>query len=299
MKPVHRIEFFAARLFLRIFRLLSPATASNLGGLIARQIGSRLPVSRRADVNLRAALPELDDAARRAVTFGVWDNLGRVCAEFPHLSTMKQTASGPGFEIEGGAHLAAIAARGGPALFVTLHQANWEILPVALAHFGIELGFIYRAAANRAVDQLILDLRAEALGVRPKMFPKGASGARGAYAHLARGGYLCMLVDQKLNDGIEVPFFGMNAMTAPAVAAFALKFRCPIIPIHVERLGPARLRIAAEAPLTLPATGDRAADIKTIMIEVNNRLESWIRARPAEWLWLHRRWPKAETAKVK
>jgi KDO2-lipid IV(A) lauroyltransferase len=25
---------------------------------------------------------------------------------------------------------------------------------------------------------------------------------------------------------------------------------------------------------------------------MNDRLERWIRARPEEWLWLHRRWPR-------
>jgi KDO2-lipid IV(A) lauroyltransferase len=29
------------------------------------------------------------------------------------------------------------------------------------------------------------------------------------------------------------------------------------------------------------------------MTEVNALLESWIRERPAQWLWLHRRWPES------
>ena len=79
-------------------------------------------------------------------------------------------------------------------------------------------------------------------------------------------------------------------MTAPALAAFALRFRCPVLPAHVERIGPVRFRMVLDAPLALPDSGDRAADIAALTREVNATLERWIRARPAEWLWLHRRW---------
>jgi KDO2-lipid IV(A) lauroyltransferase len=111
-------------------------------------------------------------------------------------------------------------------------------------------------------------------------------------AHIARGGRLGMLVDQKLNDGIEARLFGLRAMTAPAPAALALRTRCAVVCAHVERLGPARLRVIVERPLALPDTGDRSADIAALTQQINDVLECWIRARPESWLWLHRRWPK-------
>jgi KDO2-lipid IV(A) lauroyltransferase len=123
-------------------------------------------------------------------------------------------------------------------------------------------------------------------------FAKGAAGARRAMAHIARGGRLGMLVDQKLNDGIAARLFGQPAMTAPAPAALALRARCPVICAHVERLGPARLRVVVEAPLALPDSGDRQADIAALTQQINDVLERWIRARPESWLWVHRRWPK-------
>jgi KDO2-lipid IV(A) lauroyltransferase len=124
------------------------------------------------------------------------------------------------------------------------------------------------------------------------MFPKGAAGARRAAGHLAKGGYLGLLVDQKLNEGVRADFFGLPAMTTTAPAVFALHHRCPVIPIHVQRLGPARLRVVIEPPLPLPDTGARQADIARLTQDINDRLEAWIRADPAAWLWLHRRWPK-------
>ena len=124
-----------------------------------------------------------------------------------------------------------------------------------------------------------------------QMFAKGKAGARQTLAHLARGGRLAMLMDQKMNDGIEARFFGRPAMTAPGLAALALRLRCPVIPSFVERLGPARFRVTCERPLALPDTGDRTADIASLTQMVNDTLERWIRAKPESWLWLHRRWP--------
>ena len=76
------------------------------------------------------------------------------------------------------------------------------------------------------------------------------------------------------------------------MATFALRFRCPVIPIHVVRLGPARFRVICEPPMPLPSTGDGPADVFTLTAAVNATLERWIRETPADWLWLHRRWPR-------
>ncbi|MFS3134050.1 lysophospholipid acyltransferase family protein [Gluconacetobacter sacchari] len=299
-----RSEALAARAALAFLRRLGPVGASNVGGAICRAIGPRLPVSRVADANLRLAMPELDAPARRAIIRAVWDNLGRTVGEFPHLPTLKENPpSGPGWDVVGAEHLAAQLARGGPVIFMSGHIGNWEMLPPAVGRHGLPFASFYRAAGNPLVDDMIRALREAAMkaatgdgatgGRALPMFAKGARGARGALAHLARGGRLGMLIDQKMNDGIEARLFGHPAMTAPALAAMALRYRCAVIPGYVERLGPARLRIHVEPPLHLPDSGDRQADILALTQAVNDRLERWVRARPGSWLWLHRRWPKS------
>jgi KDO2-lipid IV(A) lauroyltransferase len=291
MNVMHRVEAIAARAALALVRAVSPAAASNIGGAVARAIGPLLPVSRVADKNLSRAMPDLDAPARRRVIRGVWDNLGRTVAEIPHVGGLRRTEFGPGWEInpEGAELMRDLAKRRGPVLFFSGHLGNWELLPVVSASFGVELAIFYRAAKNVEVDGILNDLRANGGG--GKMFAKGAAGARGALRHLAEGGALAMLVDQKMNDGIAVPFFGRPAMTAPALAALALRFRCPVIPAYTQRIGPARFRVIAEPPLALPDTGSRAEAISEVMEAVNARLEAWIRASPQSWLWLHRRWP--------
>ena len=301
MKPAHRRQVWdrlEARLLrgvLGLFRVLGPVGASNFAGVLARNIGPLLPVARVADANLRLALPELDAPARRLVIRGMFENLGRTMGELPHLAGLRQTTSGPGWEIEGEAIVRAVAAKGGPAIFVSAHFGNWEMLPPAAARCGVHMASMYRAANNPIVDQVINRLRQQAMGRETILFPKGSAGARGALAHLARGGYLGILMDQKMNDGIAVDFFGRPAMTAPALAALALRFRCPVIPGYVRRIGPARLRVTCEPALPLPDTGDRQTDIALLTRAVNERFEHWIRATPECWFWLHRRWPKQAT----
>ena len=270
-------------------RGLGPVRASDLGGRIARTLGPRLPVSRVADRNLRAALPELDAAVRRRIIRAVWDNLGRTVAELPHLGGLHRTARGPGWELVGEEHLARVTP---PLLFVSGHFANWEMLLPIAARYGLALPGFYRAASNPEVDRIVDRLRREALAPGVALFAKGARGARAALSHLRAGGSLGMLVDQKMNDGIAVEFFGRPAMTAPAMAQLALRFGLPIIPAHILRLGPARFRMTVEAPLSVPLTGERRADIHAITLAMNATLERWIRAHPDSWLWLHRRWPK-------
>ena len=280
-----------AGLVIRALRAMDPVRCSNLGGRLARRVGPLLPVSRVADRNLRAALPDLDDAARRAVIAGVWENLGRTAAELPHLARFGRTPSGPGWEIEGEQHLAALR-EGGQAIFFSGHFGNWElILPIA-ASLGVRVAGIYRAASNAAMDEVIQGLRAAALGPDVVMFPKGTAGARGAMVHLRAGGSLGLLVDQKMNDGIEARFFGRTAMTAPALAMFARHFDLPVIPVRVTRVAPARFRLTCEAPMVFRRSPHRDADILAMTQAVNDTLERWVRADPPSWLWLHRRWPK-------
>ena len=285
------VEAIFVRALLAIFRRIGPVRASNLGGWLCRTVGPRLPVSRIADANLRMAMPELDGGMRRAVIREMWDNIGRNAGEFPHLSTLPHNpVDGPGWDVVGEEYLHAQAARGGPTIFVSGHIGNWEMLPPAVARYGLPFSSFYRAPNNPLVDSILCDLRDQAMGQPVPLFAKGARGARGALAHILKGGHLGMLVDQKMNDGVPARFFGLPAMTAGAMAAMAIKLRCPVIPGYVERLGPARLRIHVHPPIDLPDTGERSQDQMDLTQMVNDWIEGTIRQEPGSWLWLHRRW---------
>ena len=298
MTLAHRIEGAAARMAVRLLLAIGPVRASNLCGAIARGIGPWLPVSKVADRNLRLALPELDRAARRRVVRGVWDSLGRTAGELPHVGTLTECAEGPGWESVGAEHIQALAAQGGPAVLFTAHIGNWEVLPLATARQGAPFATVYRTADNPEIDALILKLRRTSVGANEKLFAKGAQGARQTLTHLRQGGFIGLLQDQKMNDGIRANFFGHPAMTASALAALVLKLGCPVMSGYAERIGPCRFRVHFEAPLVVPATSDRVADIAALTQMANDRLEVWIRAKPESWLWLHRRWPKEVYAEM-
>jgi len=265
--------------------------ASNLAGAITRTIGPFIPASKTADQNLRMALPALSASERREVIAQVWENLGRTAGELVHLDRLRETGTGPGFRVTGWENVLA-ATTNGPCLFLTGHFGNWEIAPLAAQARGVETAIMYRASNNQLVDQMIVGLRRAAFGGSLQMFPKGAPGAMAAYRHVLKGGYLGFLNDQKLDNGIAAPFFGRDAMTAPAIATFSLKLNRPIIPVHVLREAPARLEVIFEPALPRPASGDTEADILALTTSANECIERWVRARPGAWLWLHRRWPK-------
>ena len=282
----YRIEAWLAALLIGALGLLPLDWASWLGGVTGRLIGPRLGITKRARINLRAAVPELTSAEIEAVVRGMWDNLGRVVYEYPHLKKIKVFA-GDRVEVRGLENLKAALAAGRRVIMFSGHIGNWEIAALAGGQYGIDVAQIYRAANNPLVDEMLARLRGDA----GELIPKGAVASRRAVAALRRGGHLSLLADQKLNDGIAVPFFGRDAMTAPALATLALRFECDVLPVRVERLRGAHFRLTVYPKLPLPNSGDRAADTLALMTEVNRTLETWIRERLGQWFWLHRRWP--------
>ena len=268
------------------FRSLRFWAASALGGLLGRSIGPRLAVSRRAVKNLRIAFPEITDAEIRATVRRMWDNLGRMAGEYPHLSKINVYDPGGYVRVEGADIVDRLRDDEKPGIFFCAHIGNWEIMPLAARQRGLPLDLVYRAANNRLTEWLYK--RGVGGG---EMIPKGPDGARKLLKSLKDGKHVGMLVDQKMNDGIPVPFFGRDAMTASALAELALRYDCPIVPTHVVRVKGPILRLIIEPPLEFIATGDRHADVAALMAMVNARVETWVRDNPEQWLWLHNRWP--------
>lgn len=285
----HAAEAAAVLACYGFFALLPVDVASAVGGFVGRTVGPRLRLSDRARRNLARFMPELGAAGIEAAVREMWDNLGRLAAETPHLDDIGSTGTAPRVEIVGGEHVRAAAERGKPVIFFGAHQANWELGAMLTTRFGHPLHAVYREANNRYVETL---LRARRGASAAGLVPKGRRGARRAMEALRDGEWLGMLLDQKMNDGVAVPFFGVPAMTAPAIGTLALRYDCTVLGAQIERVGGVRFRVTI-APLALPRTGDEEADRMAILVAVNAAIERWVRARPGQWLWLHRRWPEA------
>jgi KDO2-lipid IV(A) lauroyltransferase len=285
-QAVRLAEAAGLLLAMAVFASLPVDWASGLGGFIGRTAGPSLGLSRRALRNLRQAMPENSEAENRRILRGMWDNLCRAIAEYPHLARIVAASSGR-VEIANGEALTSLAAASEPGILFGGHLGNWEIGSSTVHRLmGASVMSVYRAANNPWVDRLMRRFHRGRRAV-----PKGAEGGRELVRQLRDGGSIALLVDQKQNDGIAVPFFGRDAMTAPAIARLGSRFQCPIIPVRFERLAGARFRCTVLSPIELADTGDPARDVLAAMTHVNAMLEDWIRARPEQWLWVHSRWP--------
>jgi len=283
------IPFF---LFMGFFRLLGIDAASALGGFIGRNIFYRIrPVMDRARENLRAAYPDMKPAEIESIVREMCDNLGRTVAEYPHLDKLTLHGPNPRLEIVGKEIADAEIARGKGVMFISGHFANWEAMPVMATLLGYDGGLVYRPPNNPYVDNYISRMRASA---GPKVqIGKGAQGTRKIFTMLRRGLCILLLVDQKTEQGVSVPFFGRPAPTTPAPAALALKLGATLLPASNERLKGARFRMTIHQPVTFTPTNNHEADVEALTAKINAAIEDCVRYRPAQWLWIHRRWKTA------
>ena len=283
----HAVQAVLARMLLFIVRLIPIGVASAMGGWLGRHLGPLFGVTKTARKNLIRAFPEKSAAEIELIIRGMWDNLGRSIFEFPNLDSIRFDGPGARAENIGAKHIDRMRDDGRPGIVVGGHLANWEVVAPSVESRDFTLHLIYRAPNNPLMESVLARRSIR----QAELLPKGPKGARRALQLLKAGEHLGILADQKMNDGIAVPFFGRDAMTAPALAQFAYRYNCPVVPVRVERTGGAHFRVTYHTPLVLPDTGDRQADVLQLMTDFNALLESWIRERPEQWLWVHRRWP--------
>lgn len=267
--------------FYYLLKILPVDIASSLTGKLARAIGLLLPVSRVAWVNLELAFPHKTKAEHREIIRNCWENLGRVLGEFPHISQIAQDDNR--VSITGLEHLENIKNSDKSSILFSGHFANWEIIGAMAHRLGLPVSLVYRHANNPMTDALYRHARK---GAAAKFYPKNREGARMILQGIKRGEVFGMLVDQKMNDGLEVPFFGKPAMTAKAIADFAIRQNIPIYPVRIQRLKGVHFQMELLPPLA-PET-----DALTLLTRINTMLEEWITDKPEQWFWLHRRWSK-------
>ncbi|WP_340115827.1 lauroyl acyltransferase [Pelagibius sp. 7325] len=286
----HAAEALLQALLMGFFWLLPVDWASGLGGWLTRQIGTRLSTSRRAMKHLAIAFPEMPEAERRVVVASMWDNLGRMIAEYPHLGTIADPASGR-VEVLHAERMVGVQQGGKPFIGFSAHMANFELMPIVAYNHGLNLTVVSRPVNNPFIQRILLYFRERPTGNWGKV-PKGIEGGRQTVKLLDQGLNLGVLVDQRTSQGVALPLFGHPARTTLGIAKLAIDKDLPIVPVHLERLGGARFRITLEEPVAVPRLGDRQEEAKAMMTEVNRIIERWVRQRPGDWLWLHRRWDR-------
>lgn len=286
------LEAGAYEAFLKGFGAMPLKTASDSGAAILRRLGPLTATHRVALKNLEIAFPEKSEAWRREVADQAWANLGRCFTEFPHLHKIAAYDSEE-IAVKGRQHLDAVKASGKGAVFISGHFANWEVMAMAIVQSGVDCAITYRAANNPWFDEQIKRER-RAYGVGTLTPKAGMKGARELMALLESGRSIALMNDQKFNEGIPVPFFGREAMTAPGPTRLAMRAGVPLVPMSVKRIGDAaRFEVTVHEPFDLPTGKPTADNVRDVVTRINRFVEDRIRENPPDWFWVHRRFDKA------
>jgi KDO2-lipid IV(A) lauroyltransferase len=281
---------------LRAVRLINRKVMANTLGALLRTIGPWLPEHRVGRDNLRAAFPEKSAAEIETILRGVWDNLGRVGAEFAHIDRLTlprrdelgRVAKDVSYEPVSMDRFDAIRASGKPALFFAAHLANWEVPAVGAAFYDIPSNVLYRRPNIGAVADAIIKIRAGCMG---NLIPTGLGAPIRLANALERGEHVGMLVDQHFVKGVDVVFFGRWVKANPLIAQLARHTDAAIHGVRMVRL-PDGNSFWGEltGPIEPARDADGKIDVQGTMQAITTTVESWVREHPEQWLWLHRRW---------
>jgi len=287
---LNRFGLYAEGMLLYLFWLLvrpmTPEQASSTGRMLIRRLGPRSHKHRQLKRNLELAFPDLEKSQREFLAINIWGNFGAVMAEYPHLSTLTAGASSPFINVILDEDTRAIVEAKRPAIYVTAHIGNWELVASTIVKSGIPLSVIYGPQSNPVLERMIQKKR-RSLGCR--LIAK-QNGIRQMIREIRSGRSVGLLPDQRVDSGEPVPFFGRDAPTTTSPAWLALKLNCPLIPVQIERTGDTRFRAVFHRPLLNGDKTDVHTDPFQVTINLNRLFENWIRNRPDQWLCMKRRW---------
>jgi KDO2-lipid IV(A) lauroyltransferase len=279
---------------LRFLRAINRKPMANVAGGIMRALGPGLKEHRIGRANLVAAFPEKSPAEIDDILRGVWDNLGRVAAEFAHIDRL-QIAEPDTVEHGDILYTPEVYDRfqrlrtdGKPALIFAAHLANWELPALVASTYQLDTTVLYRRPNIGAVSDAVIAIRSGSMGT---LVPTGLDAPVKLGRVLEAGGHVAMLVDQHYVNGVDVTFFGRRCKANPFIARLARQVECPIHGTRIVRLGDRhRFRVDLTEAIA-PARGpDGRIDIAGTMQAITSVIEGWVREHPEQWLWVHRRW---------
>jgi len=278
---------------MRLLRRVDRKRMANVIAAFLRRVGPWLPEHRVGRANLAAAFPEKSSQEIEQILSGVWDNLGRVAAEFSHLDRI--TILGPDhprdadvtYDQASVAHTQEVA-KPGPRLFFTSHLANWELPARFASNYGVDCTVLYRPPSIRAVSDAVLELRAGCMGT---LVASGFDAPIRLARALEAGSKVGMLVDQHDMRGVDVTFFGRPCKASPLIAKLARLFECPIHGVRMIRLADRNtFRAEVTGPVEPVRDAEGRIDVQGTTQAITSVVEAWVREHPDQWLWLHRRW---------
>ena len=278
-------------LSLKLLRLFPMDSAIGVFERFARWLGPKLKRHQVALENLELAFPEKSIEEREKIASDSWAHMARGLIEYGYLDVIfdldGENKDSERIEIINAEQFLKLRDDGLPAILFTGHLANFELLPMAAAKFGLQIKSLFRAPNNKYVAARIAAARKD---VSENLIASREGASFQLMSALERGDHIGILVDQKFRRGINVPFFGHDAPSNPLLAKLARRYDCPVHGARAVRLPNGRFRLEITEELVLPRTEDGDIDIRGTTELVNKVVEGWVREYPEQWLWIHRRW---------
>nr|WP_210259295.1 lipid A biosynthesis lauroyl acyltransferase [Agrobacterium sp. a22-2] len=277
--------------FLSVLKLLPADPAIRFADWLMRRIGPKLSRHRLMLVNLRNAFPEKSDEDIQSIALASWGHMGRLAAEYIFLDQIfdfDPQRQGEGrIEVSGIPIFMDLRDNPRPFIVFTAHTGSFELLPVAGAAFGLYVTVLFRPPNNPYVADKVFEFRKARMG---KLVPSHAGSSFALARQLEAGGGVGVLVDQKFQKGAPTSFFGRDVRTNPLLAKLARQFDCEIYPARCIRLPDNRFRLEIEPKVDLPRDANGLLDVQATAQLLNDKVESWVREYPEQWLWYHDRW---------
>lgn len=260
---------------------------------LAKTIGPMTPRQKIAMDNLRNAYPEKDEKELHAIAIEMWENMGRLFAEYVFLDKIfdfDPNSDKPGLiEVEGVDIFLRLRDEKKPHIFFTAHTGNFELLPICAATFDLNVTALFRPPNNPYIAKRVLKARRTNMG---HLVPSKAGAAWTLAGVLANNDNVGMLVDQKFYRGIPGTFFGLPVRTNPLLGKLARKFECDVYPARCIRLPGGRYRLELCEKMEMPRDDQGEIDPAATAQMLNDKVEEWVREYPGQWMWFHRRWNK-------
>jgi KDO2-lipid IV(A) lauroyltransferase len=268
-----------------------------LGGALGFLAGSVLRIRRR---HVEAALALAGVPSASSAATGMYASLGAGIFELLWLAGRPPGALAQHFTMDPacGEALRRGAALGRGVVVATGHTGNWDLSACAAAQWiarecgGARLHVVTKRLSWRALDRYWQRLRAE----RGVVLADALGAAAYVRNALGAGDITTMLIDQVPERGSGVatfPFLGAPALHDLGPALLAARARVPLLLVlgHRTADGHHRLELAAAIePDDLRGSGAVERATRTMAAA----LEGFVRAHPAQWLWLHRRWKNVD-----
>ncbi len=278
------IEFLFIKLFFIIFKIIGYKNASNLGARIGSIIGPFFRSKSLTKKNIKNCLTNISEEEVDNLIKKMWENYGRIFAEYMYIEKFRTKKLENYLKVNGMKTLEKIKKDGKPVVFISGHFSNFELMAMQLELSGIELSAVYRPLNNIFLNQTMEDLRRNF--ICKNQIKKGLSGVREIIRAFAQNNSIALMIDQRVSEGEKSLLFNNATYTTTIPAQLIKKYKCPVVPIYIERKNNIFFKIIIEEPIYF----NENDDIKIITLKLNNWLESKISLNPDQWIWTHNKW---------